>query len=172
MPLHLYRKRTRIEAIRTKMKMNTLNWFLWKLWNRYPTQSLIYVSLDNGVVGAVCAEDYDREVYRMRKEFSWNRWPTVPVRPQVYPVFLFSNKNPGNRSFRVGTEEDLTRIIRGCAVEFRDFELPPLNAPGYTPLGYFGAREEIDSENARRRKWTLDQAREYLHGGQITTYNL
>ena len=143
-----------------------------KYWDRYPKGPFVYVCSHNGVVGAVRAEDYDDEVRRMRKEFQKKRFLRHPVRPQVYPVFLFSNKNVGERSFRVGTENKLNEILMDCVVEFRDFELPPLNAPGSTPFGYEGMFEQVGRENTRHRVWSDEQANTYLRGGKISTYNL
>jgi len=144
----------------------------------YPKQPLIYVCTHNGVTGVVRAEDFDNEILRMRREFTKNMWPVEPlgweirpVRPQVYPVFLFSDKNP-QRSFRVGTLAEMTGILKGCCVEERNFELPPLNAPGMAKLGYYGSWEEVGRENTRHRVWTLKQAHTHLSGGIVNTYDL
>lgn len=152
--------------------MSTLKRLFRKVWDAYPKEPLVYVSSHNGVTGVVRAEDFDDEVRWMRKLFRKNGKPQGAVRPQVYPVFLFSDKNPSSRSFRVGTLDDLKQALEGCALEQRTFELPPLNAPGFTPYGYFGMMEEIGRENTRHRVWSLEQVRTYFHGGAISTYNL
>lgn len=152
--------------------MSSLKRLFRKLWDVYPNEPLVYICSHNGVTGAVRAEDFDDEVRRMRGFFRKKGKPSGVVRPQVYPVFLFSDKTPSSRSFRVGTLDDLKLILESCAVEHRTFELPPLNAPGMTPYGYFGVMEEIGRENTRHRLWSRAQAHNYLHGGAISTYNL
>ena len=142
--------------------MSTLKKLFRKLWDAYPKEALFYVSSHNGVTGVVRAEDFDDEVRRMRKLFRKNGRPQGAVRPQVYPVLLFSDKTPSSRSFRVGSLDDLKQLLEGCAVEQRTFELPPLNAPGFTPYGYFGMMEEIGREGTRHRVWTLEQARNFF----------
>ena len=160
--------------------MSTLKRLFRKVWDAYPRKPLLYICSHNGVTGVVRAEDFDDEVRRMRRSLK-RGWPTRgvsnvpwPVRPQVYPVFLFSDKNPRKRSFRVGTLDEMWEAfdLCGCVVEERSFELPPLNAPGHTPFGYFGMMVEIGRENARHRVWSLKQARTYFRGGAIYTYNL
>ncbi len=145
-----------------------------KFWDKYPNKPLVYVCTHNGVTGAVCADDFDTEIRRMRKNFKKNGWENAvwPIRPQVYPIFLFSDKNVSERSFRVGSLKQLSELLKDCAVEFRDFELPPLNAPGSTPYGYYGQFEQVGRENTRHRVWTLEQAETCLKGGQIFTYNV
>lgn len=143
--------------------MKNLLWTLWKLWNRYPARALIYVCNNNGVIGAVRAEDYDKEIRRMRKEFAMNRWPTVPVRPQVYPVFLFSN-NESKTCMTCGNEENLKNILINCAVEFRDFVIPPING-GPVDLDYFGGYENV-AFDSKFPSWSIVTARKYLHEGQ------
>ncbi len=163
--------------------MHSLMKLFRRLWDIYPKEPLVYICTHNGVTGVVGAEAYDDEIRRMRRQFKKKGWPSdrlgrelwslCPVRPQVYPIFLFSDKNPSpSRSFRVGTMFEMAGILKGCRVEERTFELPPLNAPGSTRFGYYDSWEEIGRENTRHRRWTLDQARMYLNGGTIFTYNL
>ncbi|GEM_PF-1658119 len=148
-------------------------------WDEYPVEHLLYVCSHNGVTGVVRAEDFDDEVRRMRREFEKSGWPKDPlgwelrpVRPQVFPVFLFSDKNPSDRSFRVGTLAEMRQALDGYCVEERSFELPPINAPGMIRSGYYGHWESVGRENTRHRAWTLEQARRYFRGGHISTYNL
>ena len=148
-----------------RIVMSTLKKLFRKLWDAYPKEPLVYVSSHNGVTGVVRAEDFDDEVRRMRKLFRRDGGrPAEAVRPQVYPVFLFSDKTPPNRSFRVGTLADLKRLLEGCLVEQRVFELPPLNAPGCTPYGYYGMMEEIGREGTRHRLYAFVWAQSYIHG--------
>ena len=141
---------------------------------RLPYPPHVYICSHNGVTGVVSAAAYEREVAEMRAQFDLGRkfLPDRPLRPQVYPVFLFSNRAPSARSFRVGGIYELWQVLEGCFVEERAFELPPLNAPGHTPYGYCGSYEEVGRENTRHRKWTLADAWTYLQGGTITTYNV
>jgi len=156
--------------------MRSLKKWFRRLWDKFPSQPLLYVCSHNGVTGVVRAEDFDDEVRLMRQEFEKNKWPDYclrdwevrPVRPQVWPIFLFSDKDPGSRSFRVGTLKELYKILEGCRIEERSFELPPLNAPGMARAGYHGGWNEIGRENSRHVKWSLNQAETYFHGGEIS----
>lgn len=144
--------------------MGTLKRLFRKLWDAYPKEPLVYVSSHNGVTGVVRAEDFDDEVRCMRRLFRREGGMLAgSVRPQVYPVFLFSDKTPSSRSFQVGTLADLKRLLEGCHVEQRVFELPPLNAPGFTPYGYYGMMEEIGREGTRHRLYAFGWAHSYIH---------
>ncbi len=151
--------------------MSTLKRFVVKLlrkfWDRYPKIPLIYICSRNGVTGAVRADDFDDEVRSMRKSFVRLNWPIRTVRPQVYPVFLFSDKSLPERNYRVAPLIGLKEISKYCVVEFRDFELPPITAKGFTPHGYFGELEMMGREGTRHRIWTLRQAAAYLVRGKI-----
>jgi len=159
--------------------MSTLKRF-WRLlrkfwdWDVYPDAPLVYVCSHNGVTGVVRADDFDDEVQRMRRLFKrygspWSGADSYKaVRPQVYPVFLFSDKVQLEPSFRVGSLDDLQLILWDCAVEERSFELPPMKAPGSIPNGYYGELQKIGSEGCRHRWWGFKQACAYLHGEPFT----
>ncbi len=148
--------------------MSTLKKLFRRIWDAYPKEPLVYLCSHNGVTGVVRAEDFDDEVRRMRRLFvvhiRCKGEPQRMVRPQVYPVFLFSDKTPSSRSFRVGTLDDLKQVLKNCVIEPRIFEVPPMNIPGFTPFGYLGMMEEVGRENSRLHIWTLEQARAYLYG--------
>jgi hypothetical protein len=153
--------------------MSTLKSLLRRFWDLYPQRPLIYVCSHNGVTGAVRAEDYDDEIRSMRKVFKKKGWPQSPVRPRVYPVFLFSDANPPKQNFRTGTLADLKRIIDGlvCAVEYREFELPPLRGPGFTSHDYFGASfVSFSNLGYAHRAWTVEQAEKHLHGDWVVPH--
>jgi len=147
---------------------------LMKLWywltRGYPLDCpLLYVCSHNGVTGVVRAEDYDREIRRMRR---WERKhapkagkKSKPFRPQVYPVFLFSDKLCPERNLRVGSI-DVFRFIacERCVLEERSFFLPPLAAGELIPRGYdpIDGWEQTGREGCRATSFTFEQARTYL----------
>jgi len=140
--------------------MSTLKRLFRRIWDAYPKEPLVYVCSHNGVTGVVRAVDFDDEVRRMRRLFRREGRPQDAVRPQVNPVFLFSDKTSLSRSFfRVGTLDDLKQILEGCAVEQRTFELPSLNAKALTT---FGLMKKIGFKNPRNYICTLEQAQTYL----------
>lgn len=153
--------------------MGTLKKWFWKMWYTYwldyPEEPLVYVCSHNGVTGVVRADDFDNEVRRMRKFFRQKRgfhrpvrrWPYSPIRPQVYPISLFSDMTPTKRNLLTGTLGDLRKMLEECVAEERSFYVPPLSAPGWPPNSYLG-RVGDAAPNAQYRKWTSRQAKEYL----------
>ena len=145
-----------------------------RLWDAYPEEPLVYMCSHNGVTGIVRAEDFDDEVRKMRRQFrNEKRKLTREVRPQVNPVFLFSDNNSRwVQSFRVGMIKELKEILDGCSVEQRVFDLPLLRAPGSTFYGYNGATQEIreicsrvgSSFGPRYFVYRPDEIYAYLHG--------
>lgn len=135
-----------------------------------PYKAHVYVCRRDGVWGIVRAKDFDDEVIRMRRLFRKDGWPhwtstnLKPVRPMVSPVFLFSDKTPAERNFLVGNvEKDLDYLLAYCRAEFRDFELPPMNAGGLVPCDYHGGvYEQTGREGSRVRCYSLEQCWKHL----------
>lgn len=142
--------------------------FLKKILGINSQKPIVYICMHKGVTGIVCASDFRSEVARMRKVIKekggWvkNKWP---VRPNVYPVFLFSNNKISKWDLIIGTVDELHEILKNYAggVEFRDFCLPDLNTHGTKPSGYYNLLDKvIREENPERINWSLDQVKDYL----------
>ena len=146
--------------------------------SRYPKdRPLLYRCEDKsiGVVALVRAEDFDAEVRRMRLFFEREGYPSyiTAVRPQVFPVFLFSSKEVAPSNFLTGNMYEAICMIQGCAVEARDFFIPPIQVPPngreFIPTSYRSDiihSEEIGREGSRVRSYTLDEAVAYLRRGK------
>ena len=149
-----------VEFVRTLIGEKNLR----KFWDNYPTNTtLVYICSRNGVTGVVRANDFDDEVRRMRKHGR-----VSPVRPQVYPVFIFSDKTPSKEDMRCGTLDDMEGFLKKCSVEYRDFQLPPLNKGELMPSGYLGLFEKVGYTPASKyRVYSFRDIEEYLHKGVL-----
>jgi hypothetical protein len=139
---------------------------LYRRWfEKYPTAPLLYVCSHNGVTGVVRAEDFDKEVRKARAIFNKSHWPDRgswywdirPIRPQVHPVFLFTNHKDKNDSVVVGDLELMAEILKGCRLEERSFELPH-HKSGDTFTNYQRVQHTVD----RHRGQTIGETRAHL----------
>lgn len=143
---------------------------LYQRWiEKYPTAPLLYVCSHNGVVGVVRAEDFDSEVRSARTTFnkqkhwpdrgSWY-WDIRPIRPQVHPVFLFTNHKDRNENVVVGDLEFMAEILKGCRLEERSFELPHYKS-GDTFADYRRVQHVVDRHHGQ----TVGETRAHLLRG-------
>lgn len=152
-----------------------INWFRYE---RRRKQPIVYACNVNGVVGVVRSEDFDRMLRWLRRRYGGQDIkPMTSERARnmltlgqlgirldlfthTHPrIFLFSDKNPPKVHRLTGTLDDYCRLVEGCFVEERTFELPPVN-------GTVKARD-------RRGNWTVGygervatfgEAWRYIHG--------
>ncbi len=119
--------------------IEVLFWWFWRKINRYPTKCpLVYLCVNNGVTAVVRAEDFDRELLRVRRS-RYNRsklsHAALAWRPVVeMPIFLYSNLGEGNDR-RDGNMDDLEMVVKDYAVEYREFYVPAIHSyhePRYT----------------------------------------
>ncbi len=148
--------------------MRTLKKLIKWFWDMYPRQPLVYICTHNGVTGAVSAQDFDDEIRSMRRMFKQHGWPKEPVRPRVWPVFLFSDKTPGKINFRVGTMAEMKDMLTHCVMEYRDFELPPLNGPAVISMDYYGGVfQTAGYEDSKHRHYKFVDAWRHLTGRDL-----
>lgn len=166
--------------------MSTLKGWLMRrfhlLFRAYPKdRPLVYVCSCNGVTGVVTAESFDTEVHRFRQNFGKHKdWPQVPIRPIVFPLFLFGLTKPNaKRDFRTGDLDDLNDLLRHCAVEERSFLVPAAYAEDWIPLNYplasnsANGYEMMGCEGSRFTLHSLGEVRRFvLRGEPLRMYDL
>lgn len=159
--------------------MRTLkSWFMRRfrlLFRAYPEGwPLVYICSRNGVTGVVRAEDFDTEVHRFRKLFAkHNDWPQVPIRPMVFPIFLFGpHKSNIKRDFRTGDLTQLADLLADCVAEERSFLVPDAYHQDMIPLCYPNVNgctniwEETGREGSRFMIHRFAEVQSYILDGQ------
>jgi hypothetical protein len=141
-----------------KVMRTLIRRFLQKYWDCYPVSlPLVYMCEHNGVTGLVNARHYDDWVRQYRKERYQSEWMgVVPIAPSevlrpslpLHQVFLFTDKNVPEKNNRVGTLEQMKCLLAGFAVEYRDFQLPPIRV-GDKVKYVNGAEETVKEENRK-----------------------
>jgi hypothetical protein len=92
---------------------------------------MLYICSHNGVTGVIRADEFDDNIRTKRSEL--NRWGWMglePLRPKFHyrSIFLFTDKTKPEVHQVIGGLGELRGLLSDCAVEYRDFELPPIQA--------------------------------------------
>lgn len=140
-----------------------------RLIDAYPSVPLLYVCSREGVTGIVRAMDFDDVVRWQRRLYQYGKCNKValPYRPQVFPLFLFSDK-PTHKTFRFGTMEEMGLLVKDCDMETRDFFIPFLrNRENH---GWYGIMDQSDWGRKKKGIHSYEDAHTYIHGEMVGTY--